>query len=899
VRWTGGVVALLVGSLALAAAGGALVFVPATGAAEVTITVAGTSDGTGSCSGSGTTRTCPTLRAAVILANALNDPVTIQLQDGRYELSIPPATDDTAESGDLDVTKRGGALRIVGRNATTIAGAWPDENQADRLFDVGAGATLILEKLTLSGGRAVHDDARDHKGGAIWVGGALQLADVTFQENVAAGDGGAVYVAPSGTLSVLLDRRVAFARNRAGDPMNDDEEANGGALAVAGAAVLDGVAVLHGNEASGAGGAVWVSGGRLVLGSRVTLGGGAASDANRARDGGALAVDGGQVELRGTLVRGNRAGNGTPADESGRGGGIWVARGQVTLRQVKVLANQAVRGGGIASDKGILTLLDSEVRENQAELGGGGIALLGKGTAQIVGGTIGANTAVEGDGGGILNAGTLALSRTVIEGNRAEAGAGGGISSSGTLDLSSPETVIVRDNRARLGGGLASTGTSRLRSLVVQSNVATQDGGGIWNQGDMVLDAATIEANRSEAAGGGIYHAGSKTLTLQGNTIVRGNQATLDGGGIAALGKASLNGATVVGNVAGGSGGGLAARGQVDLQRVQVIDNQATNDGGGLVVEGTAKVTMADTAIRRSSAGQLGGGVAVRSGGQLTITVSSVTENQSAAYGGGIAVLGAVGLTNVTVSTNVSQQRGGGLWVGPQGTASLQFVTLAANAAAAGGALYNDGGGVTLRGTLLAASPGGGNCGGLAPSSQGGNLEDRDSCGLQGTGDLVDGDPSLQPLQVDSSGGTLYHALGLGSAAIDAAGTQGCPSEDQVHTKRPQGSACDIGAWELPVLEATPLPPASPTGTPVGTPGAGLRPTTTPTARPVLGPATPITGPGPTPTPTIGLPATGSASASPVARTVGVGLLALGVAGMMAGGVGMMRGRRSNGARER
>jgi predicted outer membrane repeat protein len=415
----------------------------------------------------------------------------------------------------------------------------------------------------------------------------------------------------------------------------------------------------------------------------------------------------------------------------------------------------------------------------------------------------------------------------------------------------------------------------------------------------MVLDAATIEANRSEAAGGGIYHAGSKTLTLQGNTIVSGNQATLDGGGIAALGKASLNGATVVGNVAGGSGGGLAARGQVDLQRVQVIDNQATNDGGGLVVEGTAKVTMADTAIRRSSAGQLGGGVAVRSGGQLTITASSVTENQSAAYGGGIAVLGAVGLTNVTVSTNVSQQRGGGLWVGPQGTASLQFVTLAANAAAAGGALYNDGGGVTLRGTLLAASPGGGNCGGLAPSSQGGNLEDRDSCGLQGTGDLVDGDPSLQPLQVDSSGGTLYHALGLGSAAIDAAGTQGCPSEDQVHTKRPQGSACDIGAWELPVLEATPLPTASPTGTPVGTPGAGLRPTTTPTARPVLGPATPITGPGPTPTPTIGLPATGSASASPVARKVGVGSLALGVAGMMAGGVGMMRGRRSNGARER
>jgi len=898
VRWTGGVVALLVGSLALAAAGGALVFVPATGAAEVTITVAGTGDGTGSCSGSGTTRSCPTLRAAVMLANSLTDPVTIQLQDGSYQLSIPPATDDTAESGDLDVTKRGGALRIVGQSATTIVGAWPAEDQADRLFDVGAGATLIVEKLTLSGGRAVHDDARDHDGGAIWVGGALQLADVTFQENFAQGDGGAVFVGPSGTVTLLEGSSLTFRQNEAGDPASE-ESANGGALAVAGTAVLDGTVIFAGNSATGTGGAVWVSGGRLVLGSRVTLGGGAASDVNRARDGGALAVEGGQVELQGTLVRGNQAGNGAPTDEAGRGGGIWVARGQVTLRQAKVLANQAVRGGGIASDEGILTLLDSEVRENRAELDGGGIAVLGKGTLQIVGGTIAANTAEQGDGGGVLNAGTLALSRTVIEGNRAEAGAGGGVSSSGTLELSSPETVIVRDNRARLGGGLASTGTGRLRSLVVQSNEATQDGGGIWNQGDMVLDAATIEANRSEAAGGGIYHTGSKTLTLQGNTVVRGNQAALDGGGIAALGKASLNGATVVGNAANGSGGGLAARGQVDLQRVQSIDNQAANDGGGLLVEGTAKVTIADTAIRRSSAGQLGGGIAVRSGGQLTMIASSVTENQTGSYGGGIAVLGAVGLTNVTVSTNVSQQRGGGLWVGPQGRASLQFVTVAANAAAAGGALYNDGGEVTLRGTLLAASPGGGNCGGLAPSSQGGNLEDRDSCLLRGSGDLVNADPALQPLRVDPAGGTLYHALGLGSPALDAAGTQGCPSEDQVDTERPQGPACDIGAWELPVPEATPLPTVSPTVTPAGTPGAGSRPTATPTARPVFGPATPITGPGPTPTPTIGLPAPGSARPNPVARPVGVGLLVLGVAGMMAGGVGLMRGRRSHGTRAR
>jgi hypothetical protein len=54
----------------------------------------------------------------------------------------------------------------------------------------------------------------------------------------------------------------------------------------------------------------------------------------------------------------------------------------------------------------------------------------------------------------------------------------------------------------------------------------------------------------------------------------------------------------------------------------------------------------------------------------------------------------------------------------------------------------------------------------------------------------------LGPL-ADNGGPTPTHALVPGSPAIDAAPVgPDCPSEDQRGIARPQGAACDIGAFE-------------------------------------------------------------------------------------------------------
>jgi hypothetical protein len=77
-------------------------------------------------------------------------------------------------------------------------------------------------------------------------------------------------------------------------------------------------------------------------------------------------------------------------------------------------------------------------------------------------------------------------------------------------------------------------------------------------------------------------------------------------------------------------------------------------------------------------------------------------------------------------------------------------------------------------------------------------LDGGTSCGLSQPTDLTNTDPMLARL-ADNGGPTETQALKPGSPAIDHGGTSanGCPATDQRGVLRPQGPACDIGAFEL------------------------------------------------------------------------------------------------------
>jgi hypothetical protein len=113
------------------------------------------------------------------------------------------------------------------------------------------------------------------------------------------------------------------------------------------------------------------------------------------------------------------------------------------------------------------------------------------------------------------------------------------------------------------------------------------------------------------------------------------------------------------------------------------------------------------------------------------------------------------------------------------------------------------GGGVVLQNSLLALN-GPENCGVLAPSSQGHNLEDGTSCGFAATGDISETAALIEPLM--GSAGTFVHRLQLASPAIDAGLCLTWPSVDQLGRTRPAGAGCDIGAYERDVTGKTYLP---------------------------------------------------------------------------------------------
>ncbi len=293
-----------------------------------------------------------------------------------------------------------------------------------------------------------------------------------------------------------------------------------------------------------------------------------------------------------------------------------------------------------------------------------------------------------------------------------------------------------------------------------------------------------------------------------------------------------------------GCGGGIRNSGTVSITNVRVEDNIIRQHGGGICNHGTLTITDSTVSNNRNVFGGNGGGI--YNTGVATLTNVTVAGNLTdVGDGSGIYNSGILTVSNSTISGNelagsLDILRGGG--IANSGTATLTNVTIAGNqASTSGGGIRNaPDASITLINTIVANNIAG-NCDGSV-ISQGHNLSSDDSCGFTSPGDLSETDPRLGPL-ADNGGLTQTHALLAGSPAIDAADNAACPTQDQRGVARPQGDACDIGAYEA-VVSATPTPTLTPTPPP-----EGATPTPTPSPTPAATP--PSTSPA-------GLPATGS-----------------------------------------
>jgi Right handed beta helix region len=317
----------------------------------------------------------------------------------------------------------------------------------------------------------------------------------------------------------------------------------------------------------------------------------------------------------------------------------------------------------------------------------------------------------------------------------------GSIPISSTLTISQNLTLDGSGQSVTLDGGLSvgvllvNSGVSfTLNALTIAHGLA----GGLYNNGGTVSITNSTFSGNAGAAGGGLYNNG---------------------------GTVSITNSTFSDNVASGllhPGAGLGSTGgTVTINNSTFANNRALHPepGGGLFNGfGTVMSISNSTVVGNSTRG-------LYNAGTLTIRNSTVVGNSSE----GLNNAGTLTIRNSTVVGNGSQ----GLINVNVGTVTIGASIMANNT---WGNCVNDG-------TI---------------TSQGYNLESGSDCGFTGTGDLQNTDPKLASALASNGGATQTLALLSGSPAIDHIPTSACTlSTDQRGVSRPQGPACDIGAFEF------------------------------------------------------------------------------------------------------
>jgi serine/threonine protein kinase len=472
--------------------------------------------------------------------------------------------------------------------------------------------------------------------------------------------------------------------------------------------------------------------------------------------GGGIMNYGGTLTLQNSIVSHNTV----TADQS-YGGGIAsfndstliIKNSQIIENTVIASGQQYAIGGGIYSENSKITLINSIVARNK-----------------VVGGQ---NTTYAAGGGIHSRKDTITLMNSTITDNSIEengnsvdaTGIGGGIATQeSTITISNSRisgNTIVSKNRA--GGGAIGTIQSQIiiDKSVIDNNSVTGNspasGGALLNYGRMTITSTTISHNKLKslqaiAFGGGIFSNNTLAIT---DSIVSEN---------------STNAFTT--RVYGATGGGIAMEGTLTLNRTTIALNTANNSkgealGGGLFAKDTSK-------------------------GQLALTNCTISGNKvqggSNGRGGGLAIQGLHSSMNFcTIVGNVASSNGGGIaanWIGVSQTSdlSLEDSIVAGNTAST---VPDISGLITTGGYNLV--------------QHASDVRINDPTGKHKTDIAGDHSPNLGiDAQLGDHGGpTPTIALQADSPAVNVIPAASCDAAtDQRGVKRPQNSACDIGAYE-------------------------------------------------------------------------------------------------------
>ena len=481
----------------------------------------------------------------------------------------------------------------------------------------------------------------------------------------------------------------------------------------------------------------------------------------------------------------------------GDGGGVLNCNGVVQISESIITGNTADYYGGGIANSGEMIITDSTIVANTSANFGGGIDNFADetpGNLEIVDSHIMDNAAVYG--GGVSNRGVLLIRNTTFSDNSGEYG-GGVFIMTGTALV---ESTAFANNRAEVAGGGIVTGLEAnvtiSDSTFLQNNTG-EEGGAIGGGGTVTIDDSTFTDN-SASRGGAIGNEGEMSISL---SAFAGNTSTLAGGAIRnyASGSLTVSDCTFSNNSAPW-GGGIENDGDIMITASQVVRNAAGEFGGGLFNFGEARVFF--TTFDANTAQLSGGGIYNQEGGTVFVNSCLLLEN-SAQYGGGMINYGGTArVVNSTFELNEASEFGGGINNAEGGTLTVSACTIANSIASSFGAGIDNSGHITVKNTIVADSVSGNNCDNTLFQghfiSEGNNLSTDRTC--PGFAYVTSEELDLGPL-LDNGGSSLTRALPPDSIALDAASD--CTTVegpyvivDQRFVVRPQGDACDVGAFE-------------------------------------------------------------------------------------------------------
>jgi len=210
-----------------------------------------------------------------------------------------------------------------------------------------------------------------------------------------------------------------------------------------------------------------------------------------------------------------------------------------------------------------------------------------------------------------------------IENGKSDAG-GGGIAVFGGTKLTVLDCVFEGNTATgdTAGGALRNNACSLVDIISCQfhQNAAKFGGAVSTTSGTTSILGSVIHLNTAEF-GGGVHHQGSGETDIWGNSEIRSNTATSDGGGIfVSSGVVNMTGGVLSLNTANRDGGGFFGTASTShFDGVTVNDNHAAVRGGGMFLDNNMAMTLEASTVQFNTATLAVPGIAYKATATITL----------------------------------------------------------------------------------------------------------------------------------------------------------------------------------------------------------------------------------------------------------------------------------------